>query len=158
MGGGRHMGKWPLWIGTTLLAVTAVQLVMIFVLPSLPIGVASESARASNEPGADLPTALPTASSNTAATATADTTPLYSACVHETSKPPLRVAATGRHVDILFVFSGTAQPERLSDGNGHIVMRAPTQFNVVMFRRLAPHDPAAEGNDGAARSADCAPF
>ena len=148
---GRRMKKWPLWIGTTLLAVAGLQLAMIFVLPSLPIGVASDSAKASNDPASgDISTAAP---ASLAEPAEAAALPRYTACVHEASKQPLHVASAATQLDILFVFSATADPR-----SEHIAMHAPTQFNVVMFRRVTPHDPAAEGNDGAVASADCTPF
>lgn len=173
------MKKWPLWIGSTLLAVAALQLIMIFILPSLPMGVASESAQAANDRAANdeaatsppLPDAAPL---NTAAL------PLYTACVPDATKPPVRLAANipdayrplsnfvahaedffairnrqadARRIDILFVFSVNTGP-----GGDHIVVRAPAQRSVVMFRSFASHDPEAEENDGARQSSDCTPF
>lgn len=157
------MGKWPLWIGTTLLAVAVLQLAMIFVLPSLPIGVASESARASNGnvPGGEK---IAAGSIKTEAAPRADL-PLYTACVHETSKRPTHLAAGTpnagpgeRHsdvqrFDILFVFSGNAR-----SASDQIVMHAPAQFGIVMHRNFVAYGRETEKDDGARQAADCTPF
>ena len=159
------MGKWPLWIGTTLLAVAGLQLAMIFVLPSLPIDVSSEKTPPST---GDAPGEIAAAaqSATTQAAPTADL-PLYTACVRETSKHPMRLAAASaqgalpddrqrdlRRVDMLFVFSVDARSATAQAAHDRVVMRAPAQFGVVMYRSVVAHG----REDGAQQAADCMPF
>lgn len=170
MAGELHMAKWPLWIGTTLLAVAGLQLAMIFVLPGLPLGVSSESARASN---GDAPSEEMTTAKNAKAEADPhDDLPLYTACVRETPKRPIRFAAGTptpnaasddrhgdvRRVDILFVFSGNARSGNSPARDDHVVMHAPAQFGVVMTRSVVAHDRGNDMDAATRQTADCTPF
>ncbi|MEP2281570.1 MAG: hypothetical protein ABJI28_00075 [Nitratireductor sp.] len=168
MAGELHMAKWPLWIGTTLLTVAGLQLAMIFVLPGLPLGASSESARASN--GDAATGGAPAATDAKAEADPHADLPLYTACVRETPTPPMQFAAgtphtapgdrhgVARRIDILFVFSGNARAANAPAGGSEVVMQAPAQFGVVMTRRVDAHGREA-GMDGDARqSADCTPF
>ena len=166
MAGELHMAKWPFWIGTVLLAVAGLQLAMIFVLPGLPLGASSESARASN---GDAPAGGTPAAPDMNADPQADL-PLYTACVRETPTPPMQFAAGTSHtapgdrhgetrrIDILFVFSGNARSANAPAGGGEVVMQAPAQFGVVMMRRVVAHGREAGMDGDALQSADCTPF
>lgn len=176
------MKSWPLWIAGTLVLAVIVHIMIILGMPYAimdramsRIAVAGATNIALHAPKADaLARGMKRPSPEL----------LYSACVFDLSKQPLRITspvpdsywslslfaantdnffvlndrqAGAARVDVILAMDGQNVPERANQGHAPVII-APSEMGIILFRTLITSEDRLADLDQLRRKARCTPL